>query len=390
MDLRDSHEEAAFRAEVRQWLQDNLPEGWGTPAFKEPEDPEEHVKFLKEWQGKLASGGWAGINWPKEYGGRAVTVLQKIIFEEEYEAAYGPDMIHLAVGLDLVGPVLITAGEQWQKERFVGPCLKGEEIWCQGFSEPGAGSDLAALQTRGEIDGDELVINGQKIWTSFAHHADFCILVVRTNTEVKKHKGLTFVIVDMKSPGIEIRPLVEMTGHQWFNEVFFENVRVPLKNVVGGIDKGWGVVMETLNVERSSASQHSKLDAQIARLIKTAKAQGIDKDPLFRQELARTVTDSMVLKMTAYRNASAFIKSGESGPEGSIIKLFWADVDQRFKNQIVNAMGPAGLALEGDPAAADQGYWQHQLLWSKASSIYAGTSEIQRNIIATRVLGLPR
>ena len=201
MDLRDTPEEAAFRLEVRTWLAENLPPGWRTPRFVEPDGAEERVAFLKDWQRKLYEGGWAGLDWPKEYGGRGIGVVESLIFSEEYHRVRAPDMTNLSVGMALVGPTVIACGADWQKERFLEPILRGEEVWCQGFSEPNAGSDLAALRTRGEVRGDEVVVTGQKIWTSFAHQANWCILVVRTDTEAPKHKGLTFLLVDMKSAG---------------------------------------------------------------------------------------------------------------------------------------------------------------------------------------------
>ncbi len=395
MDLHDSPSEAQFRQEVRGWLEANLPEGWGTPEFEDPKDAAEEVAFLKTWQRTLFDGGWAGLDWPKEYGGRAIGIMEDVIWSDEYARVRGPNQISMSVGMDLVGPTLIAKGAEWQKERFLGPILKGDEVWCQGFSEPNAGSDLASLRTRAEIDGDELVVNGQKTWTSFAHQADWCILVVRTDPDAPKHRGLTFVLCDMNTPGITIRPLVEMTGHAWFNEVFFDNVRIPIKNVVGEINKGWDIVMTTLSVERGSSSQHARLNADLERLvalIKNTQRHGVvaAKDPLIRQKLAGFAAEVMVMKMSVLRNADELSRKGIPGPEGSMLKVAWSELDQRVKEFAVELLGPSGLVPEGDPRAVDDGYWAYELLWSRAASIYAGTSEVQRNIIATRVLGLPR
>lgn len=395
MDLNDSPEEAAFRAKARAWLAANLPGGWGTPEYQKPTTPEEEVAFLKSWQRTLHAGGWAGLDWPAAFGGREVGLVEHMIWNEEYTRARGPNMISLSVGLSLVGPTLIAEGADWQKERFLAPILRGEEVWCQGFSEPNAGSDLAALRTRGDVRGDEIVVNGQKIWTSFAHQADWCILVVRTDPQSKKHKGLTFLLVDMNTPGITIRPLIEMTGHAWFNEVFFDDVRVPIENVVGEIDRGWDIVMTTLAVERGSSAQHARLTADLELLIAAAKRTPMgertaDQDPEVRQKLMDFASRVMVMKMSAYRNISALQDKGIPGPEGSTLKIIWSELDQELKQAALDILGPAGMVGEGDPLTVDEGYWAYESLWSRAATIYAGTSEVQRGIIANRVLGLPR
>ncbi len=396
MDLRETGEQAAFRGEVRGWLAENLPDGWGTPAFREPEDAAEQVAFARWWQRKLYDGGWAGLHWPREYGGRELGVWESLIWGEEYARVAAPNLIQLSVGPSLVGATLIAHGADWQKQRFLEPILRGDEVWCQGFSEPNAGSDLASLRTRGELLGDEIVVTGQKIWTSFAQHSQWCILVVRTDPDApKKHEGLTFLLVDMQSPGITIRPLVEMTGHAWFNEVFFDRVRVPVANVVGQIGGGWNIVITTLSHERGSSAAHGRLGADLERLLELARrtpyhgASAAD-DPRLRQRLAQHAIEVQVLKGAAYRNATMLERTGRPGPEGSILKLAWSELDQRVKQTACEILGPYGLIPQGEPQAVDDGYWTHELLWSRAGTIYAGTSEIQRNIISERVLGLPR
>ncbi|MBW2293719.1 MAG: acyl-CoA dehydrogenase family protein [Deltaproteobacteria bacterium] len=395
MDLHDSPDEARFRRDARNWLEANLPAGWGTADFEAPENADEEVAFLKQWQRTLFDGGWAGLDWPEEYGGRDIGVMESMIWAEEYTRVRGPNQISMSVGTSLVGPTLIAAGAEWQKERYLAPILKGEEVWCQGFSEPNAGSDLASLKCRGTVVGDELVVNGQKTWTSFAHQADWCILVVRTNPEAVRHKGLTFVLCDMKSPGITIRPLIEMTGHAWFNEVFFDDVKIPRQNVVGELDRGWDIVMTTLSVERGSSSQHARLTADLDWLFDLARrtqreGRSAAQDPIVRQQLAGFAAEVMVMKMSGMRNAGELQKNGVPGPEGSILKVVWSELDQRVKEAAIELLGPAGLVPKGDPHTIDDGYWAYELLWSRAASIYAGTSEVQRNIIANRVLGLPR
>ncbi|MEN8181584.1 MAG: acyl-CoA dehydrogenase family protein [Myxococcota bacterium] len=395
MDLADSPEQARFRQEVRAWLRANLPAGWGTPACRMPESLEERVAFAREWQRRLHAGGFAGLDWPREYGGRGAGVLESLIYGEEYARARAPDLILLAVGLHLVGPTLIAHGSEAQKSRFLAPILDGRDLWCQGFSEPGAGSDLAALRTRGEVCGDEIVVTGQKIWTSFAQAADCCMLVVRTDPGSSRHRGLSFLVVDMKSPGISVRPLREMTGEAWFNEVFFDGVRVPREHLVGELHRGWEVVITTLSVERGTSAQHARLEADVKRLIELARrtprgGRRAADDPYIRQKLAAFVAEVRILRTTAYRNASRLESTGRPGPEGSTLKLACTELDQRVKDTALEILGASGLVPRGDPGAVDDGFWCYELLWSRAGTIYAGTSEIQRNILAQRVLGLPR
>ena len=395
MDFRPTEDEARLRAEVRQWLRRHLPPGWGTPSFREPGAASDKMAFAKAWQHTLFEGGWAGIAWPKEYGGRGASIVEQMIFNEEYASARAPDLINLAVGNGLVGPTLIACGQPWHKERFLPGILKGDEIWCQGFSEPNAGSDLAAVRTAAEVRGDELVVRGQKVWCSYARYADWCILVVRTDPSAPKHKGLSFLLVDMKSAGITIRPLREMTGEAWFNEVFFDEVRVPRANVVGEINRGWDVIMTTLAHERGAAAPHARLQIERRRLTELARrpscnGAGTAADPLVRQRLAQFAIEVEILRLTAYRNVSVMARDGRPGPEGSILKLFWSELDQRMKETAIEILGTQGLLCAESPRAVDAGFWARELLWSRAATIYAGTSEVQRNIIAQRVLGLPR
>ncbi len=393
MDFRLAEEEERFRSEVEDWLRANLPAGWGTPAFREPETAEEKVAFARSWQRRLRDGGWAGLSWPLEYGGRAASVVEQLIFNEEYARLRAPDLISISVGLSLVGPTLIRWGTPAQKERFLTRILSGDEVWCQGFSEPNAGSDLAAVRTRAERRGDWYVVSGQKIWTSFARHSQWCILVVRTDPEAPKHRGISFLMVDMSSPGITIRPLREMTGDAWFNEVFFDEVRVPAENLVGEENRGWEVVMTTLAHERGVTAPHVRLQAEtrlLARLARQRRSDGhrASDDPHHRQRIAQLAIEAEVLRVSAYRNITQIQRTGQPGASGSMMKLFWSEMDQRLKDAAFEVLGAYGI-LEGS-TAVDRGWWAHELLWSRAATIYAGTSEVQRNIIAQRVLGLPR
>jgi alkylation response protein AidB-like acyl-CoA dehydrogenase len=394
MDFRDSPAQARFRADVRAWLAANVP----APApASGARSGAERIAAARAWQRRLFDGGWAGLDWPREFGGRGATPVESAIFVEEYARAGAPDAIQLAVGVHLVGPTLIACAADWQKERFLAPILRGDEIWCQGFSEPNAGSDLASLRTRGEVRGDTVVVTGQKIWTSFAQHAEWCIAVVRTDPEARRHHGLSFLLVDMRSPGIQVRPLREMTGEAWFNEVFFDGVRVPLANVVGELGRGWDVVRTTLAHERGSTADHARLALDLERLAALARrtpAHGgsgpAAADPRLRQRLAAHAVDLAALRATAWRHVCALERTGVPGPEGSTLKLAWSELDQRVRETAIEILGLAGLVPSGDPEAVEDGFWCHALLWSRAATLYAGTSEVQRNILAQRVLGLPR
>ena len=394
IDFATTPEEEAFRASVRDWLARNLPEGWGKPGYRKPQTAEEKVAFARRWQRKLYDGGFAGLSWPKEYGGRDLSPLEQLIFNEEYVRAGAPDLIDIGVGPGLVGPTLIHHGTDAQKKRFLEPILRGDEVWCQGFSEPSSGSDLASLRTRGEVRGDEIVVNGQKVWTSYARFADWCILLVRTNPDAPKHRRLTFLLVDMRSPGITVRPLVEMTGVAWFNEVFFENVRVPREMVVGEIDRGWEIALTTLSHERGTTIPYERLRQMLHGVMELARRRSLDAplavDPRIRQRIAQLAIDVEVLRVSTLRNVFEITRTGQPGPEGSMLKLFWSELEQRLMQLAVELEGPYGLLDEHAPQAFDRGRWQYGVLWSRAATIYAGTSEVQRNIIAQRVLGLPR
>ncbi len=389
MDLSFSKDEERFRAELRTWLGAN-------PPGPEPSDLDSWVAYGKAWQRKLYDAGWCGVHWPAEYGGRGASLIEQIIFQQEMARAKAPLLINLA-GLTMGGPVLIAHGTDEQKKRHLQKILTAEEIWCQGFSEPNAGSDLASLRTRAVLDGDSFILNGQKVWTSFARYADWCMLLARTDPDAPKHKGITFMIVDMKSPGITVRPLRQINGDEDFNELFFEDVRVPRQNVIGTVDGGWMIAITTLMHERQTLTFSRQLQSSIAldELLDLARRfpsvdRPLSSDPLARQKLARAYIDSQAMRYTALRNLTKALRGGEPGPEGSIEKLFWSEMYQRMLVDAVSLLGPFGQLLQGSPHAVDDGRWGYLHLYSRGRTIAAGSSEIQRNIIAERVLGLPR
>lgn len=389
MDLAYSTEEERFRTELRTWLEHN-------PPGPEPESIDEWVAYGKRWQGRLYDAGWCGVAWPKDYGGRGATLIEQIIFQEEMARAKTPLLINLA-GLTMGGPVLIAHGTDEQKHRHLKSILSAQEIWCQGFSEPNAGSDLAALKTRAVLDGDDFVVNGQKVWTSFARYADWCMLLVRTDPDAPKHKGITFLLVDMHSPGVTVRPLKQISGEDDFNEVFFEDVRVPRNNVIGHVNGGWEIAITTLMHERATLTFSRQLQSRIALTDMIAFARGWERngrrataDPIVRQQLAQAVTESNVIKYTAYRSLTKALRGGVPGPEGSMEKLFWSEMYQRMLETALSIEGPYAQLVKGSRHVPDGGQWPHLMLYSRGRTIAAGSSEIQRNIIAERVLGLPR
>jgi alkylation response protein AidB-like acyl-CoA dehydrogenase len=387
MDLGLTPSEQKFRDELRAWLKANVP----AKMVKTVETTAAYHQYLKAWQRKLYEGGYAGVNWPKEYGGRGATFIEQAIFQEELALADAPERMG-TIGQGLVGPTIIAVGTDEQKKRYLPGILAGDEVWCQGFSEPNAGSDLASLETKGVRDGDDFVVNGQKIWTSYAHIADQCLLVVRTDTSAPKHKGLTCLLVDMKSPGISVRPLKMMSGDSGFNEMFFSNVRVPAKHVLGSVNDGWNVAITALSNERANLGtglyvvfkRNFEAVLQHARRIKRNGRPAIE-DPVLRQRLAQAYVDLEVFRLNTTRSLSNLNKTGAPGPEGSIQKLYWSELNQRTAQIAMEVLGPYAQLSN-----FDDGRWVYNYLRSRGNTIEAGTSEVQRNIIAQRVLGLPR
>lgn len=389
MDLNLTPAQQQFRDELRAWLQANVP-----PPFVGSANEEEkgaYFEFLRDWQRKVYDGGWASVSWPKEYGGRGAALIEQAIFTEEWARAEAPPLINV-LGMSLIGPTIIAVGTPEQKQRFLPKILSAEDIWCQGFSEPNAGSDVASLATKATLDGDHFVVNGQKIWTSMAHVSDWCLLLVRTDPNVPKHKGITALLVDMHSPGVDVRPLRQMTGDASFNEVFFDNVRVPVANVLGEINKGWHTAIATLMNERAhlGTGTYISFKRNLDKLIERSReikrnGKPASQDPVIRQKIAQSFLELEIFRLTNMRSLSKMHNDSVPGPEGSILKIQWSELNQRMQQTAMEALGPYGQ-LHG----LDNGQWVFNYLRTRANTIEAGTSEIQRNIVAERVLGLPK
>jgi alkylation response protein AidB-like acyl-CoA dehydrogenase len=394
MDFKDTPEEAAFRAEVRAWLDANaerLAPGESNPNVTLERSEPGTVKRAQAWQAKKAAARWTGITWPKEYGGRGGTPMQSLIWNQE-ERNYKTPLNLFAIGIGMLGPTIMTHGTEAQKQRYLAPMLSGEEIWCQLFSEPAAGSDLAGLRTSAARDGDDWVINGQKIWTTGAHFCKWGMVVCRSDVNVPKHAGMTYFIVDMQAPGVEIRPIKQINGASGFNEVFFSDVRVPDANRVGAENQGWKAALTTLMNERAAigAGAGGPTFGEVLRLATRTDWNGRPaiEDGAVRDRLARFYVRSKGLEYTAYRTQTALSRGQTPGPESSIIKLVGAVLRQEMAGFGIDMLGFAGTI--GDPdAAVDEAMWQETYLSSPGLRLAGGTDEILRNIIAERVLGLP-
>jgi alkylation response protein AidB-like acyl-CoA dehydrogenase len=385
VDLRDSPAEAAFRAELRAWLEANTPESlrWLGFGFRDQYDRE----GLRAWSATLHEAGYAGLTWPKEYGGAGAPLSYVAVFVEESARIGAPSHLN-QIGLGMAGPTIISCGTEAQKARHLEPILAAREIWCQGFSEPGAGSDLAAVRTSARLDGGDLVVNGQKVWSSYGHAADFCILLARSDPDSVKHDGLTYLILDMHAPGVEARPLRQLTGDAEFSEIFLTDVRIPVENVIGEIGGGWQIAMTTLLHERGTLglSLVGRLDVAVRTLLELARERGAS--PAQREAIAREWIDLQALRLTAHRSLAALETTGVPGPEGSLLKLQWSEANQR-----VTALGLELLGADAQLAGAQApyaGWWSEQQLRSRGNTIEAGTTEILLSIVAERILGLGR
>ncbi len=396
MDFDFTPEQQAFRAEVRAWLAEHVPADLKGRGFASSRADRAEVNRLREWQLTLHKAGYVGIDWPAEYGGRGASIMEQIILYEEMSRAQSPQPVNRG-GLSMLGPTVMKHGTAAQRAAHLAKILTGEEIWCQGFSEPNAGSDLANLQTRAVLDGDFYVLNGQKVWTSMAHVADWGFFLVRTDPTAPKHKGISFILIDMKAPGISIRPLRQITGEAEFNEVFLENVRVPAANVVGKVNEGWGVALTTLAYERDVLTmiRHISLRTALERLVALAKrtiknGRPVSQDPVMRQKIAGLAVAERCLQLNGYRSLTQILRGKAPGPEGSTSKLFWSQVDQDLADVATEVIGPYSQIAAPSPLAPDEGQWEFYALLARGSGIRAGTSEILRNILGERVLGLPK
>jgi alkylation response protein AidB-like acyl-CoA dehydrogenase len=386
MDFSYTAEEQAFRAELRHWLAANVP-GDATPLTLD-----EEAAHLTAWQRRLYDGGWAAVHWPREYGGRGASLTECAIFQEEMARARAPQMMN-RVGINNVGPTLIAHGTEAQRRRYLAKILSCEEIWCQLYSEPNAGSDLAAVRTRAERRGDHFVVDGQKVWTSYAQFAAFGIMLARTDPSASAHRGISCLIVDMRSPGITIRPLRQITGSAEFSETFFDGVVVPRENLIGPENQGWQVATVTLAHERGTSFSFKEQvlhKIYVDELAEALRDDGAASDPLLRQRYAARWIDVEIMRLHNCRTMTRLARGELPGAESSIVKLFWAELTQALNELALETLGPSAQLVHGSAHAAFDGRWQQRALWSRCSSIAGGTNEIQRNIIATRLLGLPR
>jgi alkylation response protein AidB-like acyl-CoA dehydrogenase len=388
VELGFSAEDDAFRREARDWLTDRLSGEFAVVRGRGgPGDEHELFDERSAWERALGDAGWIGIGWPREYGGRGRSLTQQVIFYEEYARAHGPGRVGI-VGEGLLGPTLVHFGTDEQKRRFLPGILAGTEIWCQGYSEPDAGSDLANVQTRADLDGDEWVINGQKVWTSLAHWADWCFVLCRTNRDAPPHRGISYLLVPMRQAGIEIRPITQITGTSEFNEVFFDGARTARANVVGEVDGGWKVAMGTLAFERgaSTLGQQLSFENELTEIVEVAKKRGGGDDPILRQRLAGAWIALRIMRFNALRSLSA-LERAEITPLTSVHKLYWATLHRRLGELAVDVLGADGGVADGD---GELGSFQRLFLYARADTIYGGSNQIQRNVIGERALGLPK
>jgi alkylation response protein AidB-like acyl-CoA dehydrogenase len=376
VDLRLSPSEESFRDDLRAWLVDHHP-------GPEPAGDLAGFEFRRAWQRRLHEAGWAGISWPQEYGGRGATLVEQAIYNEEFVRAHAPSAANV-LGLSMGGPTVIAHGSDEQKRRYLEPILSAQEIWCQGFSEPSSDSDLASVKTRGVRDGDEWIVNGQKVWTTLAQHAKWCMLVARTDPDAPKHQGLTYFLMDMEQDAVQVRPLRQLTGEAEFNELFIEDARIPDANIIGGAGHGWAVAITTLMHERATLAFGLQIAVKgaLSQLIDDARDSGAAADPQVRDRLAQLYIEAEVLRLNAYRGLTAIMRDGVPGPEGSLGKWQWAEVNQALTELAMDLRGPRAVLYDDT--------WTFRFLRARANSIEGGTTEILKNIVAERVLGLPR
>ena len=388
MDLGFSAAEEAFREEIRTWLDANLPSEWrhrGIGGYRE--DDEESIQ--REWQRRLYDGGWLKLAWSAEHGGRAATPVMQAIYQEEMARAGAPIILG-RLGVTLLAPTLLVHGSQWQRDQYVEKILSGELIFCQGFSEPDAGSDLAGLRCRADKKDGRWVLSGQKTWSSGAHYADRSFLLARSSTEGKPHEGISMFLVDMHQPGVEVRRIRQMTGGGEFCEIFLSGAEVEERDVVGGPGEGWKMAMTVFGFERGGLAQAARFERVVGELASLARGQGRGDDAGVRQRVAQAQIEAHVFRLNGMRNLTRAAHGQAPGPEASVTKLYWSEMDKRIQETAIGVQGPYGALAPESAWAVEEGRWQYGWMWSQAETIYAGSSEIQRNIIAERVLGLPR
>ena len=398
MDFRYTPEQEEFRTRLRTWLEQNRAEMFGDssdPLAERDEDSDSRWQKMLEWHRRLYQAGYVALHWPKEWGGGGAGLVEQAIYQDEVLRLGLPLYGANQLAIDRIGLTLIFLGNDEQRHRYLPKMLTGEEIWCQGYSEPGAGSDLAGLQTRAVIDGDDFVINGQKVWTSLAQRAHMQVLLVRTDPHAPKHRGISYLLVDMRTPGITIRPLVQITGESDFNEVFYDNVRVPRKNLVGELNQGWQVSIATLMYERVSGGTRHPVERTINELIdlsRTIEFEGkpATRHPYVRQKLAHFATEALCLRLSRYRSLTAQLNGKVPGPESSFGKLHATELNLRVAMFADELLGPYAQLERGSPAAIENGRWPYRALRARGLTIAAGSSEIQHNIIGERVLKLPK
>jgi len=394
MDFKYSEEDEVFRAEFRSWLEANMPRDWRDDGELADPDTQSEFERRRAWHRKLYDAGWMCIHWPKEFGGRGATLMQQFIYNQELDRAKAPPVVNFQ-GIARVGPTLMQWGTPEQKARYIPKIPSAEEIWCQGLSEPNHGSDLAAVETRAEDNGDHFVVNGSKVWTSNAHHADFSTLLCRSDPSAPKHRGLSYLLVDLKSPGVSIHPLIQITGEHGFNQVFFEDVAVPKTNLVGQKNQGWMVAITNMMFERTIHGGRTDMMVEVRQLGDLAKqvyrnGRPAIEDAYVRGRIAGFACEAEGLKYTSMRQLTRQLRGLPPGPEGSVMKLGTTELNLRIQKFAMELLGPYSQFEYRAPGAIDRGKWSHRMLAARRGTIAAGTNEIQHNIIGERVLGLPK
>src|SRR5512135_3476450 len=390
MDFTPSPTIEKTRHEFKAWLAANLPDRHRWQRLHDHGPVAERIAFLKDWERRLYDARWIAVHFPSEYGGRDAALLDHLAVHEELARSEAPPLIN-GPSISIFGPTLLVFGTAQQKQRYLPKLLSAEEVWCLGFSEPNAGSDLASLRTRATREGDEWVLNGQKVWTTYANQADYCMFLVRTDPDAPQHKGISCLIVPLRTPGVTVRPLREITGDTDFNEVFLDNVRLPVDSVVGEVNKGWQVILTALGHERGTLLlvDHVRRQGDMARLLKLIRWRGKTSDRTLRQQFAQFQIEVEIMKLQCFKVMSD-LEQGRPQSDVSILKLYGSELVQRLDDFALGVQGPYAQLWRGAPGAVNDGQWQYAWLMARASTIASGTSEVQRNIIAQRLLGLPR